>query len=579
MSNRASTKIYDCIVLGAGIAGVTAARNLKLKGCDVLLLEGSDRAGGRMYSKRNVLRDKKGNFIPLEAGAEYIHVTGHRVFMPLEWKRYKEFWDEINKHGFRTSAFYKIGSFLPPGGTRNRVFFPSWKRTKSSVEALLEPEVAGMGLLLYHLEDFDPIKREDMSAKEYVKKKKYKGRAKSLAEYTLTAHTPGFLHALSVAGISADKIPDQLLEDAEHRLELPQKNGRGLGQRKRTICGYDTLPNKILLEFRDHFGGTFKKSEKGKTNMKVVKVERSGDKMVTVKMQGGEEFTAHSAICTFSVGMLDPHFGEGNTIFGDLLTKRKRAALEIVKMGAITKFSLEFKERKWDEGGEEAGSSAGHMSVLSNPMGDARTFFSAFPDQQDGPHVLTGLLMGEDHENIKDKNDADAIEHLLDVLQKIYDRNGKKWTPEEVLVCRTDESGNLIPNYNRQDWAKDEFAKGGNSYLRFMPKEERRRKNITMKVAEVREALKNPRETLPVFWAGEATAPAYDPNYQPLSVHGAYISGVRVADDVHKYLKVFRKNEKRFNDHYKKKYAKKKGTRDPVIEEFNQYKATILHGE
>lgn len=40
--------------------------------------------------------------------------------------------------------------------------------------------------------------------------------------------------------------------------------------------------------------------------------------------------------------------------------------------------------------------------------------------------------------------------------------------------------------------------------------------------------------TLPRVWAGEATA--YDPQYPPLAVHGVYISGVEVTNDVDKYL-------------------------------------------
>lgn len=39
----------------------------------------------------------------------------------------------------------------------------------------------------------------------------------------------------------------------------------------------------------------------------------------------------------------------------------------------------------------------------------------------------------------------------------------------------------------------------------------------------------DPDPTLPVFGAGEGTAPAYDGDYQPSSAHGAYISGVGVA--------------------------------------------------
>lgn len=570
MTNHGADGIYDCIVMGAGIAGVTAARNLQKNGMRVLLLEGSDRVGGRMYSKRNYVQDKQGRTLPVEAGAEYIHVKGRRVFMPIQWERYKELWDEIDRQGFRTSAFYKMGSLLPPGEPRNRVFFPVWKKTRTTIEALSDPEIVDVGLLLYNLEAFKPTEQRDMSARDYIhKEKKYAGRAQALAGYTLTGHTPGPFDAISIAGFSADKIPDQLLEDAEHRLELPANRGEPA-----ILCGYDSLPTKILDEFRT-FGGTFKKSGAGKTDMKVVKVERSGDRVLGVRTQGGNTFSAHAVICTFSVGMLDPVNGEGDAIFGSLLTKEKRTALEIVKMGPITKFSLEFKERKWDEGDD---SGAGKMTVLSNPTGTARTFFSAFPDRPDGPHVLTALLMGQDHQNITSKTDGEAIQHLLNVLQQIFDPAGPPWTAESVLVWKTDQDGTRKPNYFRQDWARDEFAKGGNSFLRFVPTEERQAKNMTMQVTEAREALKDPRNTLPLFWAGEATAPAYDPGYQPLSVHGAYISGARVAEDVHQYVKVCNQEAARFTAYYGKRYLEREEVEDPVLKHFNRYKETILFG-
>ena len=53
---------------------------------------------------------------------------------------------------------------------------------------------------------------------------------------------------------------------------------------------------------------------------------------------------------------------------------------------------------------------------------------------------------------------------------------------------------------------------------------------------------------------GEATAPAYDSNYQPLSVHGAFISGVKVAEDVHKYLDLAA-NADQFRNYYQQRYA------------------------
>lgn len=67
--------------------------------------------------------------------------------------------------------------------------------------------------------------------------------------------------------------------------------------------------------------------------------------------------------------------------------------------------------------------------------------------------------------------------------------------------------------------------------------------------------MKNPLETLPVFWAGEATAPAYNNQYQPLSVHGAYISGIEAARDVVTYLEN-PDDKSSFKKYYNEKYKK-----------------------
>ena len=231
-----------------------------------------------------------------------------------------------------------------------------------------------------------------------------------------------------------------------------------------------------------------------------------------------------------------------------------RDALGVVRMGAITKFSLQFKERVWID---DEGHWSPHLSVLSNPRGKARTFFSAFPKEHNGPHVLTGLLMNQDHRRIAGMSDARAVAHLFAEIGKIYGR-GRSWKQEDLLVGRKNRRGEFTANFLRQDWSKDPFAKGGNSYLAFLPPGGGR-----PAAAKAREALKDPRATLPLFWAGEATAPAYDPDYQPLAFHGAYISGVRAAEDVQHYLGEARGDGVRFARYYKDRYPLKK-TRPPV---------------
>lgn len=59
---------YDCILVGAGIAGLAAARTLAEAGRSVLLLEARDRVGGRLLTVH-----APGEATPIELGAEFIH--------------------------------------------------------------------------------------------------------------------------------------------------------------------------------------------------------------------------------------------------------------------------------------------------------------------------------------------------------------------------------------------------------------------------------------------------------------------------------------------------------------------------
>src|SRR5215510_3777996 len=60
--------MQSVLVIGAGLAGLAAARRLADAGCRVIILEARDRIGGRVHT----LRDPRLP-IPLELGAEFIH--------------------------------------------------------------------------------------------------------------------------------------------------------------------------------------------------------------------------------------------------------------------------------------------------------------------------------------------------------------------------------------------------------------------------------------------------------------------------------------------------------------------------
>ena len=59
---------YDAIVLGAGFAGVTAARELRMNGLRVLLLEARPRIGGRTFTS-----EVGGHEV--ELGGAFVHWT------------------------------------------------------------------------------------------------------------------------------------------------------------------------------------------------------------------------------------------------------------------------------------------------------------------------------------------------------------------------------------------------------------------------------------------------------------------------------------------------------------------------
>ncbi len=92
LSSRKKEFQADVLIVGAGMAGLAAARSLAEQGLRVVVLEARDRVGGRIFTERTA------SGVLVEHGAEFIH------------GRVPELWSLIDEAGLRTVE--RTGSML-----------------------------------------------------------------------------------------------------------------------------------------------------------------------------------------------------------------------------------------------------------------------------------------------------------------------------------------------------------------------------------------------------------------------------------------------------------------------------------
>ncbi|HYK02717.1 MAG TPA: NAD(P)/FAD-dependent oxidoreductase [Thermoanaerobaculia bacterium] len=117
---------YDVLIIGAGAAGLSAARTLSGAGKRVCIIEARERVGGRVHSLH--IPDLPH---PIELGAEFIHGEGSSTFSIVdaaaltaaelpddhwwseggEWKQVDDFWGEIDAVRAKIPASGKDVSF------------------------------------------------------------------------------------------------------------------------------------------------------------------------------------------------------------------------------------------------------------------------------------------------------------------------------------------------------------------------------------------------------------------------------------------------------------------------------------
>lgn len=165
---------YDVIVIGAGLAGLVAARELGNRGLDVLVLEARDRLGGRIYTE-SLLGQQ------LELGGNWVHWAQPHV------------WAEITRYGLQVDrgprpeqVFWLVGDEVRVCGPEEMMEMldgPTRRLVERSAELLPRPD---------RIETSDEWQREDQrSLQEALDELRMGDEVRDLNESVWVGHCNG----------------------------------------------------------------------------------------------------------------------------------------------------------------------------------------------------------------------------------------------------------------------------------------------------------------------------------------------------------------------------------------------------
>jgi monoamine oxidase len=491
----------DFLVLGAGVAGLTAAREMMRNrfgdrdesnahvNYHGLVLEAANRMGGRIHTLR-------GKFdVPIEVGAELIHRPKPPSFEDPAMHR---FWMDVERYRLTTIPLDKLDN----NARSALIHFRQWSDgqpplIRSGCHACNDPRFKVGIDALTMINGYARL--HDQTVEEFLEQYVCGRRghcdpndlARAAADYLVTGTVPGRNNELSAASLRFERVKQQHHSGEEYHV----------------FGGYDLLLQQMAHQEQIPivFGA------------KVQRVVYAADG-VRVDVEDGRRFFGRTAICTFSIGMLK----SGQVEFSPPLPDWKLEALDRVDLGPESKVVFEFNNRFWPD----------TMALLSNPGYDrkgGRSYFVPTYGRTDvDAPILTAFLTREEADDLDklvpvggmaDETTASPDlrsfidNRILADLNSMFGKNMNLASDVRQFYCRS--------------WAKDPLALGATSFVRF--------DNLrTDEVDNIRMALVNASTTRPLYWAGEATAT----DIQPWSVHGAHSSGVRAARQARGYLRI-----------------------------------------
>lgn len=469
------------IVVGAGPAGLTAARHLQRQGFSVAVLEARSRIGGRVYTDRSSLS------VPVDLGASII--TGVEADVASE-----------RRPDPSSLVCAQLGLELTVLNSDCPLYdIVTGQKVPADIDEALEAEFNGL--------------LDDMVL---VVAQKGESAAKMSLEDGLEYGLKRRHRPLSVADNGESKILRPLIPTFNH-VNDNDVNGETLSPLERRVMDWHfahleygcaallkdvSLPHWNQDDVYGGFGGAHCMIKGGYSavvesiaqgisihlNHVVADIsyhgKDSGGK-VKVSTSNGNEFLGDAVLITVPLGCLKA----GYMKFCPPLPEWKHAAIKRLGFGVLNKLVLEFPYVFWDDTVDYFGATAEHTDLRG------RCFMFWNVKKTVGAPVLIALLVGKAALDGQDVSSSDQVTHALSVLRKLF---GATSVPDPVASVVT-------------DWGRDPFSYGAYSYV------------AVGASGEDYDILGRPVENC-LFFAGEATCKEH-----PDTVGGAMMSGLREA--------------------------------------------------
>jgi monoamine oxidase len=353
---------HEVLVIGAGAAGLAAARRLLDGGYDTLVLEAGKRVGGRIET------DYQFAHHPVELGAEFVH--GENVVT----------WDLIRTHGLGTTEMFaeRRNHFLYLDGSLRRA---DGLESGAQGKALRYLSVSGLDAPAV-IRQWQRDGGKDVDVGTVL-------RAQNLeVSRDLLSIIEGSYQGLNAADLSELSA-----------YSLLEANYTGDGDKDYRIDnGYsvwlDALARDIPVRFECP-----------------VKLVRWSERGAEVLINQDQRYFGHRLVLAVPLAMLQQQFPR----FEPPLPDPQQSALAHLGAGPITKILLRFRKPFWPA----------ELERLSTPL-TARFWWRPGWGRPDEEPVLVAYLGGTSARRINDLGPAAAIELALADLRTVFDADQTK---------------------------------------------------------------------------------------------------------------------------------------------------------